>query len=84
MHRTVGILEFKEIMALEDCKAVPVYLHSVNPNIPTTNPSDAMRVTKCRYRKEFAVEKQRDRDSGAGGIGGRSADDERGAVPSGV
>ena len=54
MHRTVGILEFKEIMALEDCKAVPVYLHSVNPNIPTTNPSDAMRVTKCRYRKEFA------------------------------
>ena len=25
MHRTVGILEFKEIMALEDCKAVCIF-----------------------------------------------------------
>lgn len=54
MHRTVGILEFKEFMAFEDGGAVPVYLHSVNPNVPTTDPSEAMRVTKCRYKKEFA------------------------------
>ncbi|MGQ7544891.1 hypothetical protein ACTGVM_01325 [Streptococcus suis] len=54
MHRTVGILEFKEFMAFEDGQAVPVYLHSANPNVPTTNKDDAMRVTKCRYKKEFA------------------------------
>ncbi len=26
MHKTVGILEFKEFMAFEDGQAVPVYL----------------------------------------------------------
>ncbi|HEM4003193.1 TPA: hypothetical protein U1V52_000850 [Streptococcus suis] len=54
MHRTVGILEFKEFMAFEDGQAVPVYLHSANPTVPTTNKDDTMRVTKCRYKKEFA------------------------------
>lgn len=24
------------------------------PTVPTTNKDDAMRVTKCRYKKEFA------------------------------
>lgn len=54
MHRTVGILEFKDFMAFEDGQAVPVYLHSANPTVPTTNKDDAMRVTKYRYKKEFA------------------------------
>lgn len=33
---------------------MPVYLHSANPNVPTTNKNEAMRVTKKRYRKEFS------------------------------
>lgn len=33
MHRTVGVLEFKEFMALEDGQAVPVYLQEVGGGI---------------------------------------------------
>ncbi|HGD0656917.1 TPA: hypothetical protein ACG7C8_000133 [Streptococcus agalactiae] len=54
MKKSIGILEFKEFDAFVGGKVMPVYLHSANPNVPTTNKNEAMRVTKKRYRKEFS------------------------------
>lgn len=54
MNKTIGILEFKDFDALVGGKIMPVYLRSTNPNVPTTNKNEAMKVTKSRYRKEFS------------------------------
>ena len=54
MKKSIGILEFKEFNAFVAGTVMPVYLHTTNPNVPTTNKNEAMRVTKKRYRKEFS------------------------------
>lgn len=54
MNKTIGILEFKDFDAFVGGKIMPVYLRSTNPNVPTTNKKEAMKVTKSRYRKEFS------------------------------
>ena len=33
---------------------MPAYLRSTNPNVPTTNKNEALKVTKSRYKKEFS------------------------------
>lgn len=54
MNKIIGILEFKDFDALVGGKIMPAYLRSTNPNVPTTNKNEAMKVTKSRYRKEFS------------------------------
>ncbi len=54
MNKIIGILEFKDFDAFVGGKLMPVYLRSTNPNVPTTNKNEAMKVTKSRYRKEFS------------------------------
>ena len=54
MNKIIGILEFKDFDALVGGKIMPAYLRSANPNVPTTNKNEAMKVTKSRYRKEFS------------------------------
>ena len=54
MNKTIGILEFKDFDAFVGGKIMPVYLRSTNPNVPTTNKNEVMKVTKSRYRKEFS------------------------------
>lgn len=54
MKKTIGILEFKDFDAFVGGKVMPVYLRSTNPNVPTTNKNEALKVTKSRYKKEFS------------------------------
>lgn len=54
MNKIIGVLEFKDFDALVGGKIMPAYLRSTNPNVPTTNKNEAMKVTKSRYRKEFS------------------------------
>lgn len=54
MKKTIGILEFKNFDAFVGGKVMPVYLRSTNPNVPTTNKNEALKVTKSRYKKEFS------------------------------
>lgn len=54
MNKTIGILEFKDFDTFVGGKIMPAYLRSTNPNVPTTNKNEAMKVTKSRYRKEFS------------------------------
>lgn len=54
MNKTIGILEFKDFDAFVGGEIMPVYLRSTNPNVPTTNKNEALKVTKSRYKKEFS------------------------------
>ena len=54
MKKTIGILEFKNFDAFVGGKVMPTYLRSTNPNVPTTNKNEALKVTKSRYKKEFS------------------------------
>ena len=54
MKKTIGILEFKNFGAFVGGKVMPAYLRSTNPNVPTTNKNEALKVTKSRYKKEFS------------------------------
>ncbi len=54
MNKIIGILEFKDFDAFVGGKIMPVYLRSTNPNVPTTNKNEALKVTKSRYKKEFS------------------------------
>ena len=48
MNKIIGILEFKDFDALVGGKIMPAYLRSTNPNVPTTNKNETMKVTKSR------------------------------------
>ena len=48
MNKTIGILEFKDFDAFVGGEIMPAYLRSTNPNVPTTNKNEAMKVTKSR------------------------------------
>ena len=54
MNKIIGILEFKDFDVFVGGKIMPAYLRSTNPNVPTTNKNEAMKVTKSRYKKEFS------------------------------